>query len=235
MVCKLSMHFYILTLFPECFPGPLETSILGRALEKDIFKLTVVNIRDFATDKHKTCDDTPFGGGPGMVMKPEPIFKAVESIISDMSKQQRAETSIIVTSAKGSTFSQQHAKKLTNKSTLIIICGHYEGIDQRVIDNLADEEISIGNYVLTGGELPAMVIVDAVTRLLPGVLGKESSLDEESHTVAGEKEYPQYTKPQSFQGMQVPPILLSGNHALIASWRKIESASSSLSKPGKKR
>ena len=230
------MHFYILTLFPECFPGPLETSIIGRAIEKDIFRMTVVDIRDFATDKHRTCDDTPYGGGPGMVMKPEPIFKAVESITGNMEKQQRAETSIIVTSAKGTVFSQQKAKKLTKKSTLIIICGHYEGIDQRVIDNLADEEISIGNYVLTGGELPAMVIIDAVTRLLPGVLGKEASLDEESHTIAGKKEYPHYTKPQTFQGMQVPSILLSGNHAEIASWRESASMkSSSFPKLGKKR
>jgi tRNA (guanine37-N1)-methyltransferase len=219
------MHIYILTLFPEIFPGPLASSIIGRAIEKELVTLSVINIRDFTTDKHKTCDDTPYGGGPGMVMKAEPICKALESI--SLTKEQQKNTSIIVTSAKGKTFTQTKARDYSKKKNLIIICGHYEGIDQRVIDLFGAEEISIGEYVLTGGEIPAMVIADVVSRLLPNVLGKEASLDEESHTIAGQLEYPHYTKPQDFRGLQVPDVLLSGNHAEIAKWRKRESVGKS--------
>jgi len=219
-------RFDILTLFPEMTSPYTEGSILGRAQKKKKIKITSHNIRDFATGKHKQVDDTPYGGGPGMVMMVEPIEKAVRKVTKKLKK-----TRVIVTSAKGRTFDQHDAKRLAKYDQLIFICGRYEGIDQRVIDEIADEELSIGNYVLTGGELPALVMTDAIARMIPGVLGNEKTLHEESHSTEGYLEYPQYTKPEVFKmrkglkknELTVPSILLSGDHKKIESWRKSQS------------
>src|SRR5438876_3874127 len=207
------MKIQVLTLFPGMFAGPLDESIVKRAREAGLLDLQIHNLRDYAHDRHRTVDDRPFGGGPGMLLKPEPIFEAVEKLAQDA-------TRVILLSPAGRTFNQPIARELAEAKHLLLVSGHYEGFDERVREHLADDEISIGDYVLTNGALPAMVIIDAVTRLLPGVLGDEESAREESfsHGSPG-LEYPQYTRPAEFRGMRVPEVLLSGNHAEIARWR----------------
>lgn len=207
------MKISILTLFPEMFSA-LNESIIGRAQKSGKIELEIVNIRDFADGKHKKCDDEIFGGGAGMLMMAEPIVKAVESV-------KTPESVVIYTSPKGQTLCQSVVEDLAEEKHIIIICGHYEGIDQRAIDLCVDREISIGNYVLTGGELPAMVIADSVARYVPGVITAESLLEE---SFTGENlEYPQYTRPRVFRGLEVPEVLLSGNHAEIKKWRESHS------------
>ncbi len=208
------MHFDIITLFPDIFFGPLGSSIVGRALKNGIVEINAVNLRDFTHDRHQTVDDKPFGGGPGMLMKPEPLFEAVEAL-------KKENTKVILTGPRGVKFDQKLAKELTKEEHLIIICGHYEGVDERVREHLADMEISIGDYILTSGNLPAMVICDAVTRLLPGALGCEESDDDESFsTEDGVLEYPQYTRPAKFRSWEVPEILVSGDHGKIEKWKR---------------
>ena len=208
------MKIDILTLFPEMFGAVLNSSILGKAIEKGILRVDVINIRDFSKDRHRRVDDYPYGGGAGMVMMPQPLYDAIKSV-----KGKSADARVILTSPRGKTFCQEKARLLSKETHLIIVCGHYEGVDQRIIDSLVDEEISIGDYVLTGGELPAMVIVDAVARLLPGAIGSPLSLEQESFT-NGLLEYPQYTRPADFLGMRVPEVLLSGDHKKIEEWRR---------------
>jgi tRNA (guanine37-N1)-methyltransferase len=205
------MKIDVLTLFPAMFAGPLDESIIKRAREAGHLELALHNLRDYAHDRHKTVDDRPFGGGPGMLLKPEPIFEAVESLA-------RENTRVILLSPAGRRFSQAIARELAGMEHLLMVCGHYEGFDERVREQLADDELSIGDYVLTNGALPVMVITDAVTRLLPGVLGDKDSAREDSFS-QGLLEYPQYTRPAEFRGMKVPEVLLSGNHAEIARWR----------------
>ena len=206
------MKIDVLTLFPAMFAGPLDESIIKRARTKGFLDLKIHDLRDWTHDKHRTVDDRPFGGGPGMLMKPEPLFEAVESL-------RREKTRVILFSPSGRKFDQTIARELAQQEDLLLITGHYEGFDERVRETLVDDTLSVGDYVLTNGALPAMIVVDAVTRLLPGVLGDdESSLDESfSH---GMLEYPQYTRPAEFRGMKVPEILLSGNHAEIEKWRR---------------
>lgn len=207
----------IVTLFPEVFSAYLDTSIIGRArLEKKV-QINVHNLRSFATNQRGTVDDTPYGGGAGMVIKVEPIERALAALGK---KRQTDNEKIVVLSARGQYFTQQKAADYARLATLTLICGRYEGIDQRVSDYLADEEVSIGAYVLAGGELPALVIAEAVIRLLPGVLGNPESLKEESFTRGGVGEYPQYTKPDEYKGWPVPEVLLSGNHEEIQQWRE---------------
>ena len=205
------MKIDVLTLFPAMFAGPLDESIVQRARTNGVLELTVHNLRDYTHDRHKTVDDRPFGGGPGMLLKPEPIFEAVENLA-------REKTRVILLSPAGRKFNQAIARELAQAGQLLLICGSYEGFDERIREHLADDELSIGDYVLTNGALPAMVIIDAVTRLLPGVLGDDESSTEESFS-EGLLEYPHYTRPAEFRGMKVPEVLLSGNHAEIAKWR----------------
>ena len=207
------MHIDILTLFPQTFQGMFDFGIFKRASEQKLVSLGIHNIRDYTHDKHHTVDDYPYGGGAGMVLKPEPIFEAVESIKGE------SDVPVILLTPQGRLFSQQIAQELSQYSRLILICGHYEGVDERVSEHLATDEISIGDYVLSGGELAAMVVIDAVVRLLPGVLGSAASPLDDSH-VAGLLEYPQYTRPATYRGWSVPEVLLSGNHAQIADWRR---------------
>jgi tRNA (guanine37-N1)-methyltransferase len=267
------MTFNVLTLFPGIFDGFLSETILKKALEKKLLEVNLVNIRDFATDKHKTTDDTPYGGGPGMVMKIEPIFRALEALKMEASSQPAAGEArswrqpvasgqkhasrrptgyarlatgsrTILLSPRGTPFTQKKAEQYAKLQSLTLICGRYEGVDQRVADHLADEELSIGPYVLSGGEVPAMVVIEAVSRLLPGVLGNPESLKEESFSAQKNRkqktensrprspvysfpftdfpsvEYPHYTKPETFNEWSVPDVLVSGNHAKIAEWRK---------------
>lgn len=210
------MEIIIFTLFPEFFKGPFDTSILGKAIkEKGLIKL--VNIRDFAEDKHKVTDDRPYGGGPGMVMKVEPIEKALEA--NGFKKGTDGEK-IILTSAMGKPYVQEMAKNYSELSRIAIICGHYEGVDERVVDNLIDGEVRIGDFVLTGGEGAAVLMVDSIVRLLPGVLGNEKSNQGESHDEPGKLGYPQYTRPEDYKGSKVPEVLLSGDHKKIESWRE---------------
>ena len=210
------MTIDILTLFPEMFE-PLKQSILKRATESGLLEINILNIRDFSKDKHKKCDDYTFGGGPGMLMMPQPIYDAITSI------QGYEKALKIYMSPKGETFSQKKSQFLAkNYDHLILLCGHYEGVDERIIELLIDEEISIGDYVLTGGELPAMVLVDAVSRHIAGVLGGEESAEIESFS-DGLLEYPQYTKPREFMGISVPEVLVSGDHAKIDKWRREQS------------
>jgi len=205
------MEFDILTLFPGIFTGPLDESILKRARETGLVKIRVHNLRDFTHDKHRVVDDRPYGGGPGMLMKPEPIFEAVE-------KLQRPESCVVLMTPQGKPFTQAQAGQFAGKPHLIIICGHYEGVDERVREALVDEEISIGDYVLTNGALAAAVVVDAVTRLLPGAIGHEQSAADDSFAT-GMLEGPQYTRPPEFRGMKVPGVLLSGDHGAVEKWR----------------
>ena len=207
------MKVDILTLFPEMF-APLSESIIGRAIKDGKIEINVHDIRNYTTDKHKKCDDYPFGGGAGMVMTPQPIASAIEAIDPDHKAHR------IFTSPKGETFKQSKVKSLIEKGHIIILCGHYEGVDQRIIDYYIDEEISIGDYVLTGGELPAMVITDCLARYVDGVIS-EGSLSEESFQ-GGLLEYPQYTRPQDFKGMKIPEVLVSGNHGEVDKWRRAQ-------------
>lgn len=213
------MRIDILSLFPEMFGGVFGCSITKRAIEKNILDIQITNPRDFAFNKHNQVDDTAYGGGAGMVMKPEPLFRAVEDV---KAKTQIENSKVILMCPTGKVFTQEKAKELANFDRLIFICGHYEGFDNRVVQNLADEVISIGDYVLTGGELPAMVVIDAVSRMLPGVLGSGESAPTDSF-YNGLLEYPQYTKPREYIGLSVPDVLLSGDHAKIAKWRRQES------------
>lgn len=208
------MRFDVLTLFPEMFAGPLNESIIKRAQERGLVSIYLHNIRDYATGRHRITDDAPYGGGGGMVMKPEPIFAAVEAILGD-----EKGVPVILLSPQGRLFTQEVAKELSRYPRLVLICGRYEGVDERVREHLATDEISIGDYVLSGGELAAMVIIDAVTRLLPGVLGDPGATFEDSYAW-GLLEYPHYTRPAVFRGWAVPEVLLSGNHAAIARWRR---------------
>ncbi|MDB6018205.1 MAG: tRNA ((1)-)-methyltransferase [Pedosphaera sp.] len=205
------MKIDVLTLFPAMFAGPLDESIIQRARTEGALELKVINLRDYTHDRHKTVDDRPFGGGPGMLLKPEPIFEAVESL-------RREKTRVILLSPAGRKFNQAIARELAQQEHLLLICGSYEGFDERIREHLADDELSIGDYVLTNGALPAMVIIDTVTRLLPGVLGDDESSREESFSQEL-LEYPHYTRPSEFRGMKVPEVLMSGNHAEIAKWR----------------
>jgi tRNA (guanine37-N1)-methyltransferase len=205
----------VVTLFPEMFAGPLGHSILRRAIAEGTLEVRFVNPRDFTTDRHRTVDDYPYGGGPGMVMKPGPLVDAVESVAG-------SDSEVILMSPAGRVFEQALAAELAGREHLILICGHYEGVDQRVAVELGVSELSIGDYVLTGGELAAMVVIDAVARLLPGVLGHAESASDESHS-QGLLEYPQYTRPPEFRGRPVPDVLLSGNHAEVTRWRRRQS------------
>ena len=215
------MRIDVFCLFPEMFVSPFNQSIVKRAKEQGLVDIVIHNIRDHTHDKHHTADDYPYGGGPGMVLKPEPIFEAIEA-----TKQQinPGKVAIILLTPQGRLFSQQIAQELASHSHLMLICGHYEGVDERVHEHLATDEISIGDYVLSGGEPAAMVLVDAIVRLVPGVLGSQTSLNSDSHT-GGLLEYPQYTRPQIYQGWSVPSVLLSGNHEEIARWRHQEAIS----------
>lgn len=227
--CSSKFHSFpvlridILSLFPSIAAGALAESILGKAQEKGLIDVRHHNIRDWATGKHKTTDDLPYGGGQGMVMKCEPIFGAVEAIRAEALAQNADRTSkLVFLSPGGRVFNQRVAAEYAQFGHLILLCGHYEGIDQRVIDHLVDEELSIGDYVLTNGAIAAAVVVDAVARLLPGVLGDENSAADDSHST-GLLEHPQYTRPVEFRGWNVPDVLLSGHHAEIAKWRRAQS------------
>lgn len=209
------MRIDVLTLFPESFE-PIKQSIIGRAVDKNIIDINLVNIRDFSKDKHKHVDDTPYGGGAGMLLRPDVVYDAYSSVSEENAK-------VIYMSPKGKVLNQNMVKELSKESHLIILCGHYEGIDQRVLDEIVDEEISIGDYVLTGGELPAMVLIDSVSRYVDGVLSNSSTVEE---SFSGEDkllEYPEYTRPAEFHGMKVPEVLTSGNHQEIARWRREQS------------
>jgi tRNA (guanine37-N1)-methyltransferase len=218
------MKFKIITIFPEIFNSYINESIIKRAREKNIIEIKAYDLRDWTTDKHKTVDDTPYGGGAGMVMKIEPIYKALQSI--KLGDEGGKKTKTVLLSAKGKTWNQQLAKKYSKLDEVTFICGRYEGVDERVT-KLIDEEISIGDYVLTGGELGVLVMIDSITRLLPGALGNAESAVQESHSVPGELEYPQYTRPEEFEidgkKHKVPEVLLSGHHAEIEKWRKAKS------------
>src|SRR6267142_1228627 len=209
---KARMKIDVLTLFPAMFAGPLDESIVNRARQSGLLDLKIHQLRDWTHDRHKTVDDRPFGGGPGMLLKPELLFEAIESL-------QREKTRVILLSPSRRKFDHAIARELAQQDDLLLVCGSYEGFDERVREALADDELSIGDYVLTNGALPAMVVMDAVTRLLPGVLGDDESSHDESFS-AGLLEYPQYTRPAEFRGMKVPEVLLSGNHAEIEKWRR---------------
>ena len=211
----MALKLDIITIFPEIFFGPFEASIVKRAREKELVDINVINLRDFATDKHKSVDDRPYGGGPGMVMTPEPLFEAVKSVRTPESK-------VLLMAPSGEAFKQKVAMELKEESHLIFICGHYEGIEDRVRQALVDRTVSIGDYVLSNGNLAAMVIADAVIRLLPGALGCGESTEQESFS-NGLLEYPQFTRPEVFEGMEVPEVLLSGNHKKIEEWRNEQS------------
>lgn len=210
------MKFNIITIFPNIFESYFNTSIIKRAQDKKVIEIKTTDLRKYAAknDTHNSVDDTPYGGGAGMVLMLEPIYKALKSI------RRKKKSQVILFSAKGKQLKQADLKRLAKYDQLIMICGRYEGVDNRVAENLVDEEIRIGDYVLTGGEIPAMVLVDGVTRLLPGVLGNIESAQDESFAKEDELEYPQYTKPEEFKGMKVPPVLLSGNHGEIKKWRE---------------
>ena len=207
------MKFHIITLFPEMFGGVFEHSIIKRAQEKSLVEINFVQLRDFAVDKHGTVDDKPYGGGVGMLLRPEPIFNAVKSI------KKSENSKVVLLTPRGQKLTQEKVRELSKLDEIILICGRYEGVDERVHEKLADELISIGDYVLAGGEIPAMVIVDSVTRLLEGVLSKPEATEKESF-IEDSIEHPQYTRPEEFEGMKVPEVLLSGNHAEIEKWKK---------------
>jgi len=212
--------FHVLTIFPEFFRGPFEHGVIQRARESGAVDIRIHNLRDWTSDRHKTVDDRPFGGGEGMLHKPEPLFQAVESIFPQSQPASRT----VLLSAQGRLFNQNAANQLTAMTELLLICGRYEGVDERVADHLAEDEISIGNYVLSGGELAAAVVIDAVARLLPGVLGNQSSAVFESFQAGGHAgamlDCPQYTRPAEYRGWKVPEVLLSGNHEEIRRWRQ---------------
>ena len=206
------MQIDIITIFPNIYFGPFSESIIGRARKNKLVDINTIDLRNYTTDKHRSVDDTPYGGGPGMLMKPEPLFKAVEDCRND-------DSYVVLTSPQGEVFDQKLSYELSKKKHLIFVCGHYEGVDERVRENLIDKELSIGDYVLTSGNLAAMVMVDSLVRLIPGVLGSNESIEDESFS-EGLLEYPQYTKPSDFKGLKVPDVLLSGNHKLIREWKK---------------
>ena len=210
------MKFHVMTLFPELIENVLGESIIGRAQKDGLISLETYNIRDYSTDKHRKTDDTPCGGGCGMVMTCQPIFDCFADLKSKISEDSK--TRVIYMSPKGRIFNHSIAKELSEYDDLVFLCGHYEGVDQRVIDNLVDEEISIGDYIVTGGEVPACIVIDAVSRLIDGVLAERASYEDES-VASGILEYPQYTKPRDFRGMTAPEVLLSGDHKKIARWR----------------
>ncbi len=214
---RYKMKIDVLTLFPAMFAGPLDESIVKRARAAGLLDLKIHNLRDWTHDRHKTVDDRPFGGGPGMLLKPEPLFEAIEGL-------KREKTRVILLSPAGRQFNQAIARELAEQQDLLLVTGHYEGFDERVREKLADDELSIGDYVLTNGALPAMVVIDAVVRLLPGALGDDASSYDESFS-HGLLEYPQYTRPAEFRGMKVPDILVSGNHAEIEKWRREQAKS----------
>jgi tRNA (guanine37-N1)-methyltransferase len=214
------MRIDIFTLFPQMFQSVLSAGLFKRATDQNLVRINIHNIRDYTHDRHHTVDDYPYGGGAGMVLKPEPIFEAVEAIKSDIRQNEGIDKiPVILLTPQGRLFSQAIAQELAQQSHLILICGHYEGVDERVAEYLATDQISIGDYVLSGGELAAMIVAEAVTRLVPGVLGSAESTIDDSHTT-GLLEYPQYTRPDAFRGWAVPEVLLSGNHAQIAKWRR---------------
>jgi tRNA (guanine37-N1)-methyltransferase len=210
------MHFHVITIFPEIFTSPLSASLLKKAQEKGIVTCTVHNLRDFAPGKHRTVDDAPYGGGQGMVMKPEPVVAAIEAVCQPLVAPWR-----VLLSPQGQPLTQAKVMTLAEKKNLVLVCGRYEGLDER-IRHFVDEEISLGDYVLSGGEIAALVIIDAVARLIPGVVGCQTSVEEESFS-HGLLEYPHYTRPEEFRGRRVPEVLLSGNHAEIARWRRMQS------------
>lgn len=214
------MKIDIITLFPEVIETYTNIGIIGRALKNNLLNINYVNLRDFSEDKHRRVDDYPYGGGPGMLLKPEPLSAAIKSLKNN-------NTYTVFLSPKGNVFNQNKAIELSKKDQLVLIAGHYEGIDQRIIDMYVDEEISIGDYVLTGGELPSLVLIDAVARLIPGVLGSKESIVEESHN-DNLLEYPQYTRPEEFMGLKVPKVLLSGNHQKIKEWKRFKSIEKTL-------
>ena len=212
------MRFHVMTLFPDMVSGGLRTSITGIAIENHIFELNIVNIRDYSKDKHKHVDDYPYGGGAGMVMQPGPVYDCYQDIVKDMDKKPR----VIYMTPQGKVFSQSIAEELSKEEELIFLCGHYEGIDERVLEEIVTDELSIGDYVLTGGELPAMVMIDSISRLIPGVLNNDDSAEYESFQ-DGLLEYPQYTRPETFMDKKVPSVLLSGHHGNIEKWRREQS------------
>ncbi|MFZ2226345.1 MAG: tRNA (guanosine(37)-N1)-methyltransferase TrmD [Candidatus Moraniibacteriota bacterium] len=212
------MQFHVVTIFPSILDSYLGESIIGRARKNGVIEVHAHNLRDYTTDKHGKVDDTPYGGGAGMVLQVQPIHACVEKIKEKIIDKKK--TRIILFSAKGKKYTERTAERLSKYDNLILICGRYEGVDERVVQNICDEEISIGDYVLTGGELPAMVLIDSVTRLLPEVLGNVESAKYESHSRKNYKEHPQYSKPASFNGWSVPEVLLGGNHNEIAKWRE---------------
>ena len=213
------MRFHIMTLFPDIFTSYMNESIMKRAVEKEIIEVHVYNIRNYSENKHKKVDDYPFGGGAGMVMTPQPIYDTYRHIIDEFGI---TDPKVIYLTPKGRVFKQPIAEELSTDEDIILLCGHYEGVDQRIIDLIVTDEISIGDYVLTGGELPALIMIDAISRLIPGVLNQNESFEEESFK-DDLLEYPHYTRPREFKGLQVPDVLLSGNHKNIDEWRKNES------------
>ena len=213
------MQIHVLTLFPAMFQGPFDESVIKRGIEKGLIQVHIHDIRSYAHDSHHTVDDYQYGGGPGMVMKPGPVAEAVEDALSAYPEGQRPEVPVILLSPQGRLLNQGLAQELAKGAGMVLICGHYEGVDERIRDGLATDEISIGDYVLTGGELAAMVVVDTVARLLPGVVGSEGSVTGDSITT-GLLQHPLYTRPQAYQGQEVPPVLLSGNHGEIDRWRR---------------
>ncbi len=210
------MRIDVLTIFPSCFEGILEVGMVRRARQAQLLKVNLVDLRDFTQDRHRTVDDRPYGGGEGMVMKPEPIFEAVESLTAE-----RDSCHVVLLSPQGKTFSQRTAQRLASQTHLVVICGRYEGIDQRVADHLVDEEISLGDYILSGGEIGGMALIDSVARLIPGVVGNPSSVLDESF-MHGLLDYPHFTRPAEFRGWKVPDVLLSGDHGRIRKWRQDE-------------
>ena len=214
------MHFEVFTLLPDVFPPYLESSILQRARQRGLIDVRVHNIRDYTHDRHHTTDDTPYGGGGGMVMKPEPVFEAIESVLGwTANPPQPAPMPVILLTPQGRVFTQRLAEELARHERIALLCGRYEGVDERIREHLVTDEISVGDYVLTGGELPALLIIDAVARLIPSVLGDPTGAEDDSHSM-GLLEYPHYTRPPEFRGWRVPEILLSGDHAKIETWRR---------------
>lgn len=216
------MRFHVLTLFPEMVMDGLNTSIIGRAMAKGVIELEAVNIRDYATNKHQKVDDYPYGGGAGMVMQAEPVYLSYKAVADKIESSSGKKPRVVYLTPQGSVFNQKMAEELSKEEDLIFLCGHYEGIDERVLEMIVTDNVSIGDYVLTGGELPAMVMIDTISRLVDGVLNNDDSAKYESFA-DNRLEYPQYTRPEEFMGRKVPPVLLSGDHKKIAMWREEES------------
>ena len=215
----MAVRFDIITIFPGMFSSVVDESILGRAVKSGLVEIQRVDLRDFTQDRHRSVDDRPYGGGPGMVFKPEPVFDAVESVLGEVGSTADAGVRKIILTPQGRRLDQPLLRELSGESRIVLLCGHYEGFDERIVEGLGFEEVSIGDYVLSGGELPAMVLIDGIVRLLPGALGHPESSEEESFE-NGILEYPQYTRPPEYRGMKVPEVLLSGNHAEIEQWRR---------------